>query len=188
MPSARGPFAGSRDSDIKATGRIDNLIRQANSKGLVGSDLATIQKKSHCPARTDQARQPGKASAAWRRAQMNLGKTDACVRAHDPVVATKRQLSAAAESQADNRGDGRLRKSSQPGKHLVLERQFLLDDCPPIHEGWELFNVGSGRKGSRTGAANDDGPHVHVRFKGRERLLQVARKLSRHEVEVSDSA
>ena len=129
----------------------------------------------------DGAGQALRSAAAGREAEQPLGQAEPCARRADDDVAAERELEAAAERIAADRGNGRL------GQRLEL-----VEDAPALElvvgEGLRpvalvLGDVGAGDEGAVARAGEDDNAYRAVGGDRIERGLERADQRRRQRVE-----
>ena len=118
----RPPRAASASARSCSSSPRHHLVGQADAQRLVGLHLAAGDHQLLGPAGADGARQPLRAAAAGDDAEQDLGLAEHGSLAGDAVVARQRQLAAAAERVAADRGDheprdrrDRIERRVEPG-------------------------------------------------------------------------
>ena len=87
---------------------LDQPVDQADVAGLLGADRIAGRGHFQRLADAGDARQPLRAAGAGQQAELDLGHAELRRRHRDPVMAGQRDLEAAAERGAVDRGDHRL--------------------------------------------------------------------------------
>jgi hypothetical protein len=118
---------------------VRDLVDQAELLRLLGRDRSAGGHHLHRLGHRDDARQALRAARAWQDAELHLGKAELRVGRRDAVMAGERELQAAAEREAADRGDQRFR---QRVLRVVDLRQVWLE----ARRG-ELADVGAPGKG-----------------------------------------
>src|SRR5690606_34836366 len=108
----------------------------------------------------DEAGQPDGAAVSGDDAEPHLGQAEARVLRRDTEMARQRQLAAAAQGEASDRGQNRLRKALD-GAEYVLSVPAHAHTRDGIHPG-ELADVRAGDERLLARAGEDDAAHLGV--------------------------
>jgi hypothetical protein len=137
MASFAAAIAWAGPSTDALPGRHD-AVDQTHREGLRGVDRPAGQHQILRAGRTDQARQPLRATAPGNHPQGDLGDAEPSIGGRHPPVAGERDLAPAAQGVPVDRGDhrlGDLRKRTErraecagPGPHLVVGHLLQLLD------------------------------------------------------------
>ena len=130
-----------READRTGFEIVDDGIDGAPFQRLGRAELAAADDVLQSELRPRQAREALRAAGARQHAEINLRKTEPRVLNRDPPMAGKRDLEAATERGAVDRGDDRLRARLHGVLHVV-ERRFGEE-----HAVLKLGDIGAGDKG-----------------------------------------
>jgi hypothetical protein len=162
-----------------------HFVHQAPIVRLAGIDHAPGQDQLECPAQAHDPRQALCAAVDQRHSPAALGVTELGVAGCDPQVAPQRQLEAARQAIAGDRGDRRLRRGD-PGE---AHRAFGLGVEPLVDRGGRVFplplsrplahrlQVGSRTEGLRPLAREYQRPGVVIGLEVAVAVEQQARRL-----------
>ena len=121
---------------------------------LVGADPASGQDEVRGPARTEPPRGQLRAAAAGHEADRHLRQSEHRRVVRHDQVAGQRQLAAAAEGEAVDCGDGRLRQRQQGAEHAA-HRGSLAQDVGVGHGG-PFLQIRPGAEGAFPGGTEHD--------------------------------
>ena len=97
---------------------LDHLVHRAHSKRPVSGHRIARYHQRQCRLDADQARQPLRAAGAGQQPQLDFGQTHAGIGTGHPVVATERDLEAAAQRRAVDGCNHRFGAGFQGRHHL----------------------------------------------------------------------
>src|SRR4030095_8379029 len=116
-----GQLAGQRPGVVEGLALLGEPVREPETVALRGWDLGAEDQVLEGEPTADQARVALGAAEARRDAQVGFGLTHPRGLLEDADVATHRDLAAAPESVAVDRGHHRLREALDPAHHAVAE-------------------------------------------------------------------
>ncbi len=119
---------------------LDELVDHAPGVRLLGAERRSRKDRLQRRLRADQARQALRAAGAGDEAELDLGQAELGRGNGDAVVADQRDLEAAAERCAVDRGDDRLR--------AVLDRGLRVRQARARERLAEFGDVGAGDEGA----------------------------------------
>jgi len=146
----------------------DDAVHEPDALGLVGLDVAAGEDQLERPAGADEARQPLRAAVTGDDAQLRFRQPHHRVVAGEPHVAGERQLAAATESVAVDRGDHRLAALLEQVHHRLPEARDVLGRAG--RERSQFIDVGAGDERLLALPGEDQRPLGGV---GRERAHRV---------------
>ncbi len=161
-------------------GVVHQARDQANLQGPFGVDRLAHQQHVERPGAADQARQALRGAAAGNDAELALRRGKAGTAAGHAQIAAQRHLQPAAEADAVDGRDGRLRTPFQALGHALHDRFQRLVQIAVHHLG----QVRAGGKGLVAGAG--DGQHAHRRIvrRGGDGHVQLIHRAQRNRVQL----
>ena len=162
-----------------SSSRRHDLLDEAPGVRRRGVDGVAPEIEKVRASGADEPRQPLRAAAARDQAELDLGLAELRVVGADPDVAAHRELEAAAEAVAVDRGDeGRVGRV-----HAVAERMQSAGGATLVAAGLaqrrELLDVGTGDEGALAGASQHDRARALVAVEPVELRFELGQERSR---------
>ncbi len=182
------PSSSTRLSEVDRAGAqvIDDRVDQPGRCRRLGPELLAGRHHLERQLRSDEAWQALRTAGTGQEAELDLGQAELRRADGDAVMADERDLEAAAERGAVDRGDDRLR--------AVLDRRLDVGQRDAARRLAELTDVGPGDEGT-AGADQDDRPNRGIGDRrgdgrreavadlGRQRVDR--RRVQRHDADVA---
>ena len=145
--------------------RRHDAVDEPDALGLARADRRAGQNQLHRPALPDEARQPLRAGVAGKDAEVDFGLAEPGGVGREPQRARHRELAAAAERVAVDRGDDRLAQVLDEIEHVLAGERVLAARDRRLHR--QLVDVGAGDERLLARAGEDDDAHRHRRASDR---------------------